>query len=270
MQIPKNWFRLAQRFLANYGIKLESGPSGGYVREVAKLLVPQPAPRPLIRVGGYTDGAYLVPDDLEGVGALFSPGVADSSSFELELANRGIRCYLADFSVNSPPVHHPLFEFDKLFIGTETAGDYITLADWVESKGVGDTDLILQMDIEGAEWSVLESIPLNMLQRFRIIVLELHYLDQMMSNSLSIKRVDTVFRKLIQEFVPVHIHANNACDPIHYIGLEIPPALELTLLRKDRFSVTKNRHPVQVPNPLDVRNVEHVKEIRLSSDWTKE
>jgi hypothetical protein len=266
-------FLFAQRLLSktNLSLKIERGPSHSKVREVAKLLAPQPSPTPLIRVGGATDGAYLMPDDLEGVSALFSPGVAESSSFELELANLGIRCYLADFSVDSPPINHPLFEFDKLWIGTETNKNVsITLADWVEQKSVQNTDLILQMDIEGAEWSVLESLPLETLGRFRIIVIELHNLDAMMTNYLSIQRVESVFRKLNSEFVPVHIHANNCCGTFRYLGLEIPVAIELTLLRKDRFSRTTTRHPVQVPNPLDIKNVDHAKEILLSPDWTEE
>ncbi len=270
MQIkPGKLFYFTQRLLANISLKIEWGPSQSKVREVAKLLAPQPTPKPLIRLGGQTDGAYLIPDDLEGVGALFSPGVADSSSFEIDLANLGIRCYLADFSVNSPPVNHPLFEFDKVWIGTETNKNIsITLADWVEQKRVENTDLILQMDIEGAEWSVLESLPLETLRRFRIIVLELHYLDAMMTNNLGIQRVEAVLRKLHSEFVPVHIHANNCCGTFRYLGLEIPAVIELTLLRKDRFSHTSIRHPVQLPNPLDIKNVQNVEEILLSPDWT--
>jgi hypothetical protein len=270
MQIkPGKLFFFMQRFLASMSLKVEWGPSHSKVREVAQLFTPQPTPKPLIRVGGASDGAYLIPDDLEGVGALFSPGVAESSSFEFELANLGIHCYLADFSVNSPTVSHPLFEFDKLWIGTETNNEVsITLADWVDQKSPQNTDLILQMDIEGAEWSVLESIPLETLRRFRIIVIELHYLDAMMTNNLGIKRVEAIFRKMNSEFVPVHIHANNCCGTFRYLGLEIPAVIELTLLRKDRFSKATNRHPVQIPNPLDIKNVQNGKEILLSSDWT--
>jgi len=182
-----------------------------------------------------------------------------------------MRCYLADFSVDSPPVNHPLFEFDKLWIGTDTKKHIsITLADWVYQPSAQNTDLILQLDIEGAECSVLESLPLETLGRFRIIVIELHNLDAMMTNYLSIQRVESVFRKLISEFVPVHIHANNCCGAFRDLGLEIPVAIELTLLRKDRFARTTTRHPVQVPNPLDIKNVEDIKEILLSPDWTGE
>jgi hypothetical protein len=83
--IVEKLFLFVQRVLSktNLSIKIERGPSYSKVREVARLLAPQPSPTPLIRLGGETDGAYLIPDDLEGVSALFSPGVAESSSFEL-------------------------------------------------------------------------------------------------------------------------------------------------------------------------------------------
>lgn len=39
------------------------------------VMRPKPSPVPLVRIGGDWDGAYLVPDDLAGVAACFSPGV---------------------------------------------------------------------------------------------------------------------------------------------------------------------------------------------------
>lgn len=55
----------------------------------------------LIRVGR-DDGGYLIPDDLRGVGECFSPGVSDTADFELEMVNRGIKCYLADTLLRLP------------------------------------------------------------------------------------------------------------------------------------------------------------------------
>jgi hypothetical protein len=270
LKILNEIFYRAQRVLALFGLKIEFGPSASQVRQVAKLLAPQPSTKPLIRIGGATDGAYLLPNDLDGVGACFSPGVAESCSFELELAAKGIRSFLADFSVTAPPVDNSMFNFEKLYIGPTTDGEmYITLADWVESKIFDDSDLILQMDIEGSEWPVLESTPPSILRKFRIIVIELHDLDEMMSDVNNIKRVETVFRKLISDFVPVHLHANNCCKPLRFRGVDIPRVLEVTLIRKDRHSSLADRYPVNIPNPLDIRNVQNRKAIPLTSDWVE-
>jgi hypothetical protein len=48
-------------------------------RDTARRLVhrlhPVVTTHPLIRVGAHGDGGYLVPDDLDGIAACFSPGV---------------------------------------------------------------------------------------------------------------------------------------------------------------------------------------------------
>ena len=71
----------------------------------------------LVRIGGSADGGYLVPDDLAGISALFSPGVADTADFESVFAARGVPCFLADYSVDAPPVSSPLFHFEKKYLG---------------------------------------------------------------------------------------------------------------------------------------------------------
>lgn len=40
----------------------------------------------MIRIGEVHDSSYIIPDDLEGITACFSPGVGPSSSFELDVA----------------------------------------------------------------------------------------------------------------------------------------------------------------------------------------
>ena len=40
----------------------------------------------LLRIGGDSDGGYLLPDDLENISSCFSPGVSDIFDFEFTLA----------------------------------------------------------------------------------------------------------------------------------------------------------------------------------------
>src|ERR1035441_7551539 len=65
----------------------------------------------LIRIGGNSDGGYLIPNDLAGVNVCFSPGVSLVANFEADLASRGISCFLADYSVDAPPIINHLFHF---------------------------------------------------------------------------------------------------------------------------------------------------------------
>ncbi|MGH9591081.1 MAG: hypothetical protein ACRD25_11850 [Terracidiphilus sp.] len=84
----------------------------------------------LIRIGSEMDGGYLVPDDLEGIEYCFSPGVSTVSDFENQLADMRIKSFLADSSVDAPPVRRPEFVFDKKFLGASDRGCYMTLETW--------------------------------------------------------------------------------------------------------------------------------------------
>ena len=83
---------------------------------------------PLIRIGGQGNGGYLLPDDLDRIGACFSPGVDDVATFETHLVrDYHILCFLADASVNKAPSEHPLITFEQKFIGSDPAENFIGL-----------------------------------------------------------------------------------------------------------------------------------------------
>ena len=60
------------------GIHLDQMTPSEKLNNLAKALRPVITQHPLIRIGSEFDGGYLVPDDLDGVSACFSPGVNDS------------------------------------------------------------------------------------------------------------------------------------------------------------------------------------------------
>ena len=151
----------------------------------------------LIRLGGMGDGGYLIPNDLDEIVACFSPGVFNVSDFELDMAKRGIPCYLADASVEKPPIQNEAFDFEKKFLGVKNEGDFMTLESWIEQKAPTMGDMILQMDIEGAEFDVLIDTSNDILMRFRIIVVEFHGLDRIFSNG-GFTLINLVFQKLLK------------------------------------------------------------------------
>ncbi len=93
--------RVAQSLLLNRRITLGKAASTEAVAEFLSTIRPVETEHPLIRVGGDGDGGYLIPNDLEGIAACFSPGVATTADFEAGMAARGIRCFLADASVEA-------------------------------------------------------------------------------------------------------------------------------------------------------------------------
>ena len=253
-------------------IKLFSNPALSSSKEqvlgLLKLMRPVPSPAPLVRVGPAGDGGYLVPDDLADIKACFSPGVSDEAGFELAFANRGVPCFLADASVPEEPVKHENIFFDPLFLGaTSDSKRFISLEDWVNEKSVEDGDLILQMDIEGAEYDVLRSAPPELLKRFRLIAIELHNFEFFLTNKLAALSFDGFLNILLEHFEVVHIHPNNNRRPVFHKGIEIPPVIEMTLLRKDRFVGKQNLEPVALPHPLDSDNSPRRKHLTFSSDW---
>jgi len=219
----------------------------------------------LTRIGGAGDGGYLVPDDLDGVAACFSPGVSLVATFEEAMVRRGIPCYLADASVSGAPFDHSLIHFDKKFLGVIDDDSTITLDSMVRAYARPSGDLILQMDIEGAEWPVLLNVSDSVLGRFRIIVLELHSLQRLI-DSAGFDLMFPVLDRLLRQFNVVHLHPNNnSAWPLHVADLVIPRELEMTLLRRDRGNRTG--FAKQFPHPLDDKNIEQFPDFPLPAGW---
>ena len=218
----------------------------------------------LIRIGGEGDGGYLVPDDLEGLHACFSPGVSTVADFEAEMAARGIDCFLADASVDGPPVDNPRFHFEKMFLGPIEGATHIRLPRWVDRCAPPGGDLLLQMDIEGAEYGVLLDTPAEVLRRFRIIVIEFHELEMLFTRR-GFELVNLCLERLLQDFVVVHLHPNN-CVPFARKGsVVIPRVMEFTFLRRDR--VRAATPALQFPHPLDRPNGADLEDMPLPACW---
>ncbi|MBN1186151.1 MAG: hypothetical protein JXB49_27980 [Bacteroidales bacterium] len=220
----------------------------------------------LIRIGPEGDGGYLVPDDLEGIKACFSPGVDKISEFELECLNRGMDIYLADKSVDKPnlDISPDRYNFLKKYIGCTNNEEFITLDEWVNmGNSVNQEDLLLQMDIEGWEYYSLINVSDSLMKRFRIILIEFHALHNVWLEPFY-KTAEVVFDKLLQTHSCVHIHPNNCCGIVNREGVGIPKVAEFTFYRNDRarFDIYQDAFP----HKLDFDN--NPKEtIVLPKDW---
>jgi hypothetical protein len=222
------------------------------VKGLIEQLHPLATDKPLIRFGPSADGGYLIPDDLDGIKACFSPGVSTVAGFELDCAKKGMEVFMADASVAKPPVSHPNFHFIQKFIGASSRETFISLEDWVQHSGIDPTaDLLLQMDIEGYEYESLLATPRSVLERFRIIVIEFHFLDYLLSEPIfAIYR--RAFEKLLMTHACVHVHPNNLCPILRIGDFEMLQMAEFTFLRRDR--VRNPRFATEFPHPLDRDN----------------
>lgn len=222
--------------------------------------------RELIRVGSDGDGGYLLPDVLDGIEKCFSPGVDVSSDFEDVLAERfGMKCYLADYSVDGPASQNTAFHFDKKYLGIRNDDQFIRLEDWVDKYAGEDTsDLLLQMDIEGAEFAVLLDTPQSTLKRFRMMAIEFHSMETAFEIG-AFPMINAVFDKLAEHFTIAHIHTNNYQRIWKREDVEIPSVMEITFLRND--FVKRDGKALTFPHPLDQLNEEERPPRHLPKCW---
>lgn len=255
--------------IAGNAVWLEHPSSVEDVRALVEKCRPVAIEQPLARAGKEGDGGYLVPDDLEGIRAAISPGVSDTVDFDLWLADRGVDVYMADASVDGPPIANSRFHFSKKFIDVFDDPTNIrldSLCAKILPKDQGD--LILQMDIEGAEHRVLLDVSDELMQRFRIILVELHQLDRLFSN-FGFEPIKATLEKLLRHHNIVHIHPNNVVPATRRGDLEIPPVMEFTFYRKDRATCLRDKKLV-FPHPLDRDIVIDLPHLALPSCWWRE
>jgi hypothetical protein len=219
-----------------------------------RRLHPVACDKELIRLGPPGDGGYLVPNDLDGITACFSPGVSNVAGFEKDCAALGMHVFMADASVSGPPENNARFQFSKKYVGAVTRGEFIDFSEWV-NQSISDSgaDLLLQIDIEGYEYETFLSAPSSLIKRFRIIIVEFHYIDHLFSDPL-FSIYSTAFEKLLLTHTCVHIHPNNVTGTINVKGMNIPQMAEFTFLRNDR--VSNPRFVNSFPHALDRQNVD--------------
>ncbi|MEY4173592.1 MAG: hypothetical protein RI900_757 [Actinomycetota bacterium] len=212
-------------------------------------LHPVDSGHPLIRLGPARDGGYLVPDDLRGITACLSAGVGRDSGFELDCANRGMDVFLTDASVAGPACEHERFRFQPMHLGPRDTATTTTLDRWAhESAGHHHDDLLLKIDIEGAEFDVLPGASDATMARARIVVIEFHELQRLFVGA-AFPMLRAAFDRLTTTHACVHIHPNNCCDEVTDGYFMLPRNAEFTFLRRDRL---QRSTPLRVfTHPLD-------------------
>lgn len=253
--------RAVRHFAFRRGISLEQHGGTAAARELMRRMWPVTTRHPLRRFGGDGDGAYILPDDLAGIEAVISPGVSTVARFEEDMAALGMECFLIDKSVEAPPADNPRFHFTPKFLGLVDEGAFVTLDSFVEAHAPGASDLLLQMDIEGAEWAVLANVSERLLRRFRIMAIEFHELERLLYSDVH----RAVLDRLLHSHHVVHLHVNNEGDIKQRGDLGFPLYLEATFLRKDRAEPTG--FATRFPHPLDIVNSPTKPRLDLPASW---
>jgi hypothetical protein len=120
----------------------------------------------------------------------------------------------------------------KKGLGKATGGDYLELED-ILAHGISTTGNILKIDIEGAEWEILESISAQTLKGIQQIVIELHDLLEIVRNPEKLKRTCSILNGLSQDFWAINVNPNNWANVQIIQGVLFADVLEISFLRKD-------------------------------------
>ena len=245
---------------------------------VLEIMRPKPSPFGFMRIGGVDDGAYLVPSDLDNVRVCFSPGVNNRKNFEDQLTiEHDITCHMCDYSSDQFNLSTPLISgkqtFDKLWLEPREGGNCIDLKSWVgKYYPAGRRDLMLQMDIEGAEYRNILAADAETLGRFRIIVIEVHGLKALSRPDVVHSVLYDFFVAIGNLFTSIHIHPNNYSEAISLEpeNIRISDVVELTFVRNDVFiekKLSSYLRDVLIPHPLDIVNKADGEPIALGEYW---
>jgi len=197
-----------------------------------------------IRVGGWHDGSYVMlePPDNTRKKIAYSFGISTHAQWDLEMARQGYEIIQYDGSVERSPDKHPLIKFHKINItGDDSPSKNETnIAKIISGYGHHDCwNIILKMDIEGAEWNVLERISENDISHFEQILVEWHGFPT--DDRLELERRLGLLGKLNRTHQSIHIHAPNGVSPTVLQDLRLLPQLfEVAYVRR--------RHPITAEN----------------------
>jgi hypothetical protein len=248
--------------------------SAEYVRvaEIARLLATcRVEGESLVRVGGEIDGGYVMLDLLRPptVTAGYSFGVGHDVSWDAAMAARGIDLVLYDHTVKQLPAPVPRARFVRTGIrGLEPVPGQRTVAEVIADNGHrGRRDLVLKMDIEGAEWSVLEEVESGTLESFAQIVVEFHGMGRV-AHPEGHARIAAALGKLAVTHQPIHVHGNSFEPPLWIGDLVLPEVLEVSYVRRsDHVGKFVPRDEV-FPTSLDRPNLPDLPDLFLGRTFT--
>jgi len=225
----------------------------------------------LIRVGKKKDGGYLIPNVLNKINYCFSPGVGLLTSFEDDLKKKNIISFLADGTVNDPSSKNKKYLFIKKNLNNFNDNVNMTLKKWMSDMLLNKksrSGLILQMDIEGSEISIINDTKNSDLKKFTVMIIEFHYF-QSLATEEGLKIYNKIFSKILKNFIIVHIHPNNCCGFSKINSINIPNIMEFTFLNK-KMAKFKKLITYNLPHKYDCKNVLNKEDIKLPDYFYKQ
>jgi hypothetical protein len=228
-----------------------------YVKKILSLLKPMDVKgKELVRKGREYDGGYVMLNHKLENSICYSMGISNDDSWDMDMVKIGCEVYQYDHTIDKFPHSHPKFHSNKIGICSQPSGEdnLKTINELLEINcHINHNDIIMKMDIEGAEWPIFEEIESDILSKFSQIVVEMHSFLEVHHGHIAQKYI-SILNKLAKTHQVVHIHSNN-CGPIALVGgIMLPDTFEVSFARnKDHaFSECKKVFPTSLDMPCDL------------------
>ncbi|MDR3175285.1 MAG: hypothetical protein LBU06_01955 [Desulfovibrio sp.] len=221
-----------------------------YVKEILKLIKPMMAVTSLspgkIRIGENRDGGYVMLNPGFQGGVAYSFGVSSHSPWDDEMAARGFHVFQYDGTMQ-PPQAKPNLHFHPYNItgDRDPQPDCKNIENIISDLGhEKENNIILQIDIENAEWDFFAAISEKTLSKFSQIIVEFHRLTDF-GHNIRQKHLD-VLKKICITHQSIHYHINNYGNVAVFSSCNIGYAIEVTYVRRqgNNFMPDYGEYPV--------------------------
>lgn len=227
------------------------------VVEALALLTPFDVDKKKVRIGPKTDGGYILLDDLSPEQTVISYGISTEYKFEEEMAKRGHNVYMFDHTIPSIDAISEKMKFYPEGVAgvSDPVNSLYSIEDHLAKCNIHGNNLILKMDVEGAELDAIGMASPAVLQRFDQIALEIHGLSNL-NDDVFREKVCVMLRRINNLFTLFHVHANNydGSDVLYIVsGIPVSNILELSYTKTINIHSTTSR--TLYPTALDFPNV---------------
>lgn len=222
------------------------------IRAVLRLLRPHAVKGfRKVRLGNISDGGYVCIDDFAGLDTALSFGINNDITWDCAAADRGLKVYQFDHTVEDPAPEDGRMVFAKKRIASDADEKSESIANLVRAhdRGLVRPNIMLKMDIEASEWDALAATSAEQLSRFSQIVCELHYfqgLDQIEWR----RKIFEGLEKLHKNYAVIHVHANICGGISNIANVLFPNVIEVTFVNRAIYEIVDTEE--LFPGPLDV------------------
>ncbi len=214
-----------------------------------------------VRIGRNNDGGYIMLDDFSEDMKAYSIGICDDMSWDKDIHEKyGMDVYMYDHTVPyAPEKIDGCYFYQKGIAAEDRGGSFLSLRSMLKQHGDERSDnLVLKMDVEGAEWDVLNAVNEEDINRFCQIVIEFHGMTELSNREKMICALKKINR------THQAVWGNNYAPAEWGGSVLMPMSLEVCYVRKKSYDL-ENRDAF-FPTELDMPNFS-IKRDYMLGNW---